>query len=42
MQNPCKKCKKSSNCPSRCFPKKDYDKAISKRKRTKLQNKGDL
>lgn len=31
MQNPCDKCKKKDDCKARCFPKKDYDRAMKKR-----------
>lgn len=32
MQNPCEKCGKKDRCSRPCFTKKDYDKAIKKRR----------
>lgn len=33
MVNPCAKCKRKPNCPSICYPKKDYERAMKKKKR---------
>ena len=35
MQNPCELCKKKDRCESKCFPKKDYDRAIRKKRKRK-------
>ena len=33
MRNPCDLCKKKAECKARCFPKKDYDKAMKRKRR---------
>lgn len=32
MTNPCDKCKRKPNCPERCYPKLDYERAVRKRR----------
>lgn len=30
MQNPCENCKRKNNCPTLCYPRKDYNRALKK------------
>lgn len=32
MHNPCEHCKRKPNCPPVCYPKRDYSRAVAKRK----------
>lgn len=31
--NPCQNCKRKTNCPSVCYPKRDYERAVKKERR---------
>lgn len=43
IRNPCKGCGRKPNCPEPCFPKRDYEKAIRKRrKRGNDKNRQDI
>ncbi len=35
MTNPCEKCKKKPNCPRVCYPRRDYERAIRKKGKSK-------
>lgn len=41
VQNPCEKCKRSK-CPEVCFPKRDYYRALQKRFRKAMKEKGNI
>ncbi len=38
IQNPCDKCKKKGNCPRRCYPRMDYERARKRRKKRENRN----
>lgn len=40
IQNPCENCKKKGNCPSPCYPKRDYQRAVLKITKKEVKKNG--